>query len=55
MSWDYIKKGFLFIIADILSIITVVLCMIQKLPQIRDVHVYKSAKGKNFCFFFKFK
>lgn len=46
MALDFIKNGILFVIADILSVITVLLCLIQKLPQIRDVHLYKSAKGE---------
>lgn len=46
MALDFIKKGILFVIADILSIITVILCLVQKLPQIRDVFTFKSAKGK---------
>lgn len=33
-------------VADLLSIITIVLCLIQKLPQIRDLYGYKSARGK---------
>lgn len=46
MALDFIKRGILFVIADILSIVTVLLCLVQKLPQIRDVYAYKSAKGK---------
>lgn len=46
MAWEYIKKGFLLVVADILSLITVILCLIQKLPQIRDLYGYKSAKGE---------
>lgn len=46
MALDFIKKGILFVIADILSIITVLLSVVQKLPQIRDVYTYKSAKGE---------
>lgn len=46
MVWSYVKKGFLLVVADMLSIITIVLCLIQKLPQIRDLYGYKSARGK---------
>lgn len=46
MAWEYIKKGFLLVFADILSLITVALCLIQKLPQIRDLYGYKSARGR---------
>lgn len=44
----YMKKGLVLVISDILSLITVVLCLIQKLPQIRDLYAYKSARGKLF-------
>lgn len=40
------KKGFLLLVADVLSIITIVLCLVQKLPQIRDLYGYKSARGE---------
>lgn len=46
MASNYITKGILYIISDILSLITVALCMVQKVPQIREVFIYKSAKGK---------
>lgn len=45
MAANYITKGILYVISDILSLITVVLCMVQKVPQIRDLFMYKSAKG----------
>lgn len=45
MVWSYIKKGFMLVVADVLSIITIVLCLVQKLPQIRDLYGYKSARG----------
>lgn len=45
MAANYITKGILYVISDILSLITVALCMVQKLPQIRDLFTYKSAKG----------
>lgn len=51
MVWAYIKKGFLLVVADILSIITIALCLIQKLPQIRDLYEYKSARGGHFAIF----
>ncbi|XP_031620142.1 solute carrier family 66 member 3 [Contarinia nasturtii] len=45
MASNYIAKGIVYVISDILSLVTVVLCMVQKLPQIRDIYTYKSAKG----------
>lgn len=45
MAGDYIARGILYVISDLLSLITVGLCFIQKLPQIRDIYTYKSAKG----------
>lgn len=46
MASDYITKGIMYVISDILSLITVTLCMVQKLPQIREIYTYKSAKGE---------
>lgn len=46
MAADYLTKGIMYIIADLLSLITVALCMVQKLPQIQEIFTYKSAKGK---------
>lgn len=46
MAADYLTKGIMYIIADLLSLITVALCMVQKLPQIQEIYTYKSAKGK---------
>lgn len=45
MVWDYVKKGLLLVIADILSLITIVLCLVQKLPQIKNIYGYRSARG----------
>ncbi|XP_055315254.1 solute carrier family 66 member 3 [Sitodiplosis mosellana] len=45
MAGDYITKGILYVISDILSLLTVALCLVQKLPQIREIFTYKSAKG----------
>lgn len=45
MAGDYITKGILYVISDILSLVTVALCLVQKLPQIGDIYRYKSAKG----------
>lgn len=47
MASDYITKGIIYVISDLLSVITVALCLVQKLPQIRDIHTYKSAKGES--------
>lgn len=46
MAADYITKGIMYIISDLLSLITVALCMVQKLPQIQEIFTYKSAKGR---------
>lgn len=46
MAANYITKGFLYILSDILSLITVALCLVQKVPQIRELYTYKSAKGE---------
>lgn len=46
MAMEYITKGIMYIMADLLSLITVALCMIQKLPQIQEIFTYKSAKGE---------
>lgn len=46
MASNYITKGILYIVSDILSLITVALCMVQKVPQIRELYTYKSAKGE---------
>lgn len=46
MPGDYITKGILYVISDILSLLTVALCLVQKLPQIREIYTFKSAKGK---------
>jgi len=45
MIFLYLKKGLVLVISDLLSLITVVLCLIQKIPQIRDLYGYKSARG----------
>lgn len=41
------KKSFAYIISDILSFITIAICFILKIPQIRMLHQKKSAKGIN--------
>lgn len=54
MAANYITKGILYIVSDILSMITVALCMVQKVPQIRELYTYKSAKGRFFIFYYFF-
>lgn len=46
MASNWLTKGILYVVADILSLVTVILCMVQKVPQIRDLYAYKSAKGE---------
>lgn len=46
MLLDYVQKGLVHVIADILSVITILLCLVSKVPQIRDLYGYKSARGK---------
>lgn len=42
---EILGKSLLLIIADILSFITIVLCLISKVPQIKTLVDIKSAKG----------
>lgn len=42
---DLIGRGILIIISDILSIVTIGFCLIQKIPQIRTLYNGKSARG----------
>lgn len=46
MAGGYIAKGIMYVISDLLSVITVALCLVQKLPQIQAIYTYKSAKGE---------
>lgn len=46
MAGNYIAKGISYVISDLLSLITVALCFVQKVPQIRELYTYKSAKGE---------
>lgn len=43
---DYFEKGFLLIVADLLSIITISSCLVCKIPQIRTISAMQSAKGE---------
>lgn len=43
---DYFDKGFLLVIADVLSIITISSCLVCKIPQIKTISALKSAKGE---------
>lgn len=43
---NLIGQGILIIISDILSILTIGFCLIQKIPQIKTLYKGKSARGK---------
>ncbi|XP_037905890.1 solute carrier family 66 member 3 isoform X2 [Hermetia illucens] len=45
MMDDYSEKKYYFIVADILSMITISSCFVIKIPQIRKIQQIKSAKG----------
>lgn len=49
---DYFEKGPLLVVADIFSIVTILSCLVVKVPQIKIIQENKSAAGK-FCFLFK--
>lgn len=42
---DYLDKGLVLIVADLLSLITVSSCLIIKVPQINTICTNKSSKG----------
>lgn len=42
---DYFEKGFLLIVADLLSVITISSCLVCKIPQIKTISAMQSAKG----------
>uniref|UniRef100_A0A1A9WLJ0 Solute carrier family 66 member 3 n=1 Tax=Glossina brevipalpis TaxID=37001 RepID=A0A1A9WLJ0_9MUSC len=42
---DYLDKGLVLIVADLLSLITVSSCLVLKLPQINTIRTNKSSKG----------
>lgn len=42
---DYIKKGIVLIVADILSLVTIGLCLVAKVPQIKTLYSIRSARG----------
>lgn len=46
MLLDYVQKGLVHVVADLLSVITILLCLVSKVPQIKDLYGYKSARGK---------
>lgn len=43
---EYIDRGIILIIADILSLITVSSCLFIKIPQINTIRQNKSSQGK---------
>lgn len=43
---EYIEKGPLLIIADIFSIVTILSCLVVKVPQIKIIKENQSANGK---------
>lgn len=44
---NLIGRGVLVIISDILSLLTIGFCLIQKVPQIKTLYKGKSARGKS--------
>lgn len=42
---EYLEKGPLLIIADIFSIVTILSCLVVKVPQIKIIKENQSAKG----------
>lgn len=44
---DYFDKGPLLIIADIFSIVTILSCLVVKVPQIKIIRENESATGKS--------
>jgi len=42
---DYLEKGVILIVADLLSLITVSSCLVIKVPQIKTIKEHRSAKG----------
>lgn len=42
---DYLEKGFLLVVADLLSMITVGSCLFIKVPQIKTINENKSSQG----------
>lgn len=43
---DLLTRGLLMVISDFLSLITILMCLVAKLPQIRTIYAMKSARGK---------
>lgn len=43
---NLIGQGILHVISDILSLVTIGFCLIQKIPQIKTLYNRKSARGK---------
>lgn len=48
---DYLEKGPLLILADIFSLVTILSCLIVKVPQIKIIKENQSAAGKNNLFY----
>lgn len=46
---DLLTRGFLMVLSDIFSIITILMCLVAKIPQIKTVFAMKSAKGNFKC------
>lgn len=46
---EYMDKGIVLIVADILSLITVSSCLFIKIPQINTIRQNKSSQGKYCC------
>ena len=45
---DYFEKGFLLVIADLLSLLTISSCLVCKIPQIKTINALQSTKGTEF-------
>jgi len=45
MVLAYLQRGIILVVSDILSLITIALCLVVKVPQIKALWLYKSARG----------
>lgn len=42
---DFLTRGLVMFISDVLSIITILMCLVAKVPQIRTLFAMKTAQG----------
>lgn len=54
-SQEYLSKGFILLIADILSLLTIASCVFIKIPQIKIILQSKSSHGQVFLLKYLFK